>query len=186
MHEAFIEAPVLDPPPLPLDVPVAHMDLRGLREARELLVRRLGRHHAGRRLVETLQSHGEPALIERMKFHEARPGFVEHDVVAEMPDALDNALSVVDRAVIGALLDHRDAERALAPPGVLVFDQGIGPDALADRFLVQVLGADRADEAVGVAVGREIDRNAAAHQQCALMGRLVVVAIEEDEVAFGD
>ena len=107
---------MLDPPALALDVPVAHMDLRGLREAGQLLVRRLGGDDAGRRFAKVTQAHREPALVERMKFHEARPGLIEHDVFAQAPDALDNALGVVDRAVVGALLDHRDPERPLALP----------------------------------------------------------------------
>ena len=126
LHEAFVEAAMLDPPPLALDVPVAHMDLRGLREARELLVRRLGGDDAGRGFAEVAQAHGEPPLVERMKLHEARPGLVEHDVVAKVADALDDALGVVDRAVIGALLDHRDPERPLALPGVRILDQRVG------------------------------------------------------------
>src|SRR5208283_1532653 len=40
LHEAFVEPPMLKPAPLALDVAVAPMDLRGLREARELLVGR--------------------------------------------------------------------------------------------------------------------------------------------------
>ena len=186
LHEPFVEPAMLDAPALALDVPVAHMDLRGLREARELLVRRLGRDDAGRCLAQVSQAHGEPALIERMKLHEARPGLIEHDVVAKPADALEDALSIVNRAVVGALLDHRGPERALLLPRVLVLHQRIGADALADRGLVEVLGPDRADEPVGVAVGRKEDRNAARHQKRALMGGLVVVAIEQDQVALGD
>src|SRR5580658_8654415 len=108
-----------------------------------------------------------------MKLHEARPGLIEHDVVAKPSDALDDALSIVNRAVIGALLDHRGPERALELPRVLVLDQWIGADAFADRGLVEVLGPDRPDEPVGVAVGRKEDRNAARHQKRALMaGRI--------------
>ena len=103
-----------------------------------------------------------------------------------MTDALEDALGVVDRPVIGALLDHRDAERPLALPGVRVLDQRIGADALADRGLVELVRPDRADQAIGVAVGRQVDRDAARHQQRALMGGLVVVAVEQDEVALGD
>ena len=33
-------------------------------------------------------------LVERMELHEAGPGFVEQDVVAEMADALDHLLGV--------------------------------------------------------------------------------------------
>ena len=65
---------------------------------------------------------------ERMEFHEAGPGLVEQDVIAEMADLREDHLGVVDRAVIGALLDHRDAEGPLALPGVLVRDQRIGAD----------------------------------------------------------
>ena len=61
LHEAFVEAAMLDPAALALDVAVAHMDLRGLREARELLVRRLGGDDAGRVFVEVAQAHGEAA-----------------------------------------------------------------------------------------------------------------------------
>ena len=48
LHEAFVEAPMLDPPALAADVAILHVDLRGLREARELLVGRLGGDDAGR------------------------------------------------------------------------------------------------------------------------------------------
>ena len=61
-----------------------------------------------------VEPHGEAPGIERMELHEAGPGFVEQDVVAEMADALEDHLGVVNRAVIGALLDHGDAERAAA------------------------------------------------------------------------
>ncbi len=186
LHEAFVEAPVLDAPALALDVAVAHVDLRSLGKARELLVRRLRREHARRGLAEVLQPHREAPLIERMEFHEAGPGLVEQDVVAQMADALHDPLGVVDRAVIGALLDHRDAERALALPGLGVLDQRIGADALADRRFVEGVGADRADQPEGVALGGQEDRHAAAQQQRAVMRGLVVVAVEQHEIVLGD
>ncbi len=125
-HEELVEAAMLDAPALALDVAVAHVDLRGLGEARELLVGRLRRDDAGRIGVECWKPHGEAAGIERVEFHEARPRLVEQDVVAQMPDLLDDAAGVVDRAVIGALLDHRDPERPLAPPRLLVGDRADG------------------------------------------------------------
>jgi hypothetical protein len=39
---------------------------------------------------------------------------------------------------------------------------------------------------VGVAVGRQINRNAAGKKQRAVMRGLVVVAVEQDEIAVGD
>ena len=140
----------------------------------------------GEASLKVAQAHREPSLVERVKLHETRPGLIEHDVFAKAADALDNALGVVDRAVIGALLDHRDPERPLALPGVRILDQRVVADALADRRLVELLGANRTDESVGVAVGRKIDRDPASHEQRALMRRLVVVAVEQHQVALGD
>ena len=93
LHEAFVEAAMLDAAPLALDVPVAHMNLRGLREAGQLLVRRLGGDDAGRSFAKVAQAHREPSLVERVKLHETRPGLIEHDVFAKAADALDNALA---------------------------------------------------------------------------------------------
>ena len=185
-QEALVEAAMLDAPLLAADMAVPGVDLRGLRKARELLMRRLGGDDARRVGVEVLQPHGETACVERMELHEAGPGLVEQNVVAEAADLLEDHLGVVDRAVVGALLDDGDAERPLAPPGLLVLDQRIGADFLADRRLVERLVVDRPDQAVGVAVGLEEDRNRAAEEQRAVMGGLVIVAVEQDEVAFGD
>ncbi len=93
---------------------VLGVNLRGLGEARQLLVRGLRGDDAGRGLIEVLQPHGKAIRIERMEFHEARPGLVEENIIAKMPDLGEDHLRIVDRAVIGALLDHGDAERPLA------------------------------------------------------------------------
>ena len=95
----------------------------------------------------------------------------------KFPDALENALErrVV---VVGALLDHRDPERPLALPRVRIIDQRVSCGALADRGLVELLGAVGPVQPVGAAVGRQIDRDSAAHQQRALMRGLVVVAVD--------
>ena len=68
----------------------------------------------------SLQAHGEMAAIDRMELHEAGPGLVEQDVVAEVADCFQDQLGVIDRAVVRALLDDRDAEGRSAPrlPGV--------------------------------------------------------------------
>src|SRR5258708_7878303 len=141
---------MLDPPALAFDVPVAHMDLRGLREARELFVGRLGCDNPGRGVAKIAQAHGEPVLVERMKLHEASPGLVEHDVVAKTADALDDAFGVVDRAVIGALFDYRRAERTFAIPRLLVLHERVVANALTYRRLVEILRANRANEPVVV------------------------------------
>jgi len=82
-----------------------------------------------------------------MKFHEAGPGFIKENVIAERTDTRENAPGVVDRAVIGALLDDGGAERPFALPGVFVFYQWIGADRFAQSSLVERLRRDRADQA---------------------------------------
>src|SRR4029077_4402786 len=105
---------------------------RGLREARELLVSGLRGDDAGRVFVELAQTHGEAGGVDRVKLHEAGPGCVEQDVIAERPDAREDFLRAVDRAVIGALLDNGGAERTLALPSVLVGECVMCVDGLAD------------------------------------------------------
>ena len=39
----------------------------------------------------------------------------------------------MDRSVIGALFDHRDAEWTLLAPGLRILDQGMVADAVAQR-----------------------------------------------------
>ena len=186
LHEALVEAPMLDPAFLASDVAVLDVDLRGLREARQLLVGRLGRDDARCVGIETRQPHGETPGIERMKLHEAGPGLVEQDVVAEMADTLEDHLGTVNGAVIGALLDDGDAERARLAPGFRVLHQRMVADALAQGGFVERVPAHRADQPPGVAHRRNIDRNAAGDHQRAMMGGLVIVAVEQHEVAVGD
>ncbi len=103
-----------------------------------------------------------------------------------MADLRENEFGAVDGAVIGALLDHADAERAFALPGLRVLDARMDTDLLADQRLVPCILVDRADQAGGVAVGLQIDRHAAAQEQGAVMGGLVVVAVEQHQIVLGD
>ena len=160
------------------------MDLGGLAEARQLLVRRLRGEDARAVGPQSLEAHGETAGIERVEFHEARPCLVEQDVVAEMADLLDDGARVVDRAVVGALLDHRDTEGPFALPRLLVIDQRMGPDLLANARFVERLVEDGPDQPMRIAVGFQVHRRAAAQEQRAMVGGLVVIAVEQDEVAF--
>src|SRR5262249_732995 len=121
----------------------------------------------------------------RVELHEARPRFVEQDVVAEMADLLDDETGVVDGAVVSALFYHGDAKRPFALPRLAIADQRMAANFVADRRLVEGLVEDRADQAVRVAVSLEIDRDTAADEQRAVVRRLVVVAVEQHQVTFG-
>src|SRR5579863_5473427 len=96
LHEALVEATMLDPALLSPDVAILEVNLRRLREAGQLLVRRLGCNESRRIGVEVVEAHGKSPGIERMKLHEAGPGLVEQDVVAEVTDALEDHLGTVD------------------------------------------------------------------------------------------
>ena len=121
-----------------------------------------------------------------MELHEARPGLVEQDVIAEVADAVKDHLDVVDGPVVAALLDDGEPERALGLPPVRVCDQRVGADGGADAFLVERIGVDRPDQALRITVGRQVDGDAAAQYQGAVVIGLVVVAVKEHQVAARD
>ena len=133
---------------------------------------------------QPLQSHGETAAIDRMEFHEAGPGLIEQDIVAQLAELLDDRLGAVDRAVVAALLDHRRAERPRPPPGFGIGDQRMRRGSFPGSLFVQRLVVDRADQSVRVTVGFQKDGNAAAEIQRAVMRGLVVVAVEQHQVVL--
>ena len=90
---------------------------------------------------------------------------------------------VVDGAVVGALLDDGDPDRALAPGRVAALQQRVGGDLGADRLLVERRPVDGPHHPEAVAVRLEIDRDRARDHQRSLVVRLVVVAVEQDDVA---
>ena len=122
-------------------------------------------------------------LEQRMEGVVADPGLVPEHVVAEVPDLLQHLAHVVDRAVVGRELDAGEPERALGLVPLLVLDQRVGADLLAQVLLVPGLPVDRADHAEGVARGRQEDRDRAGLHQRALVQGLVVVAVEQHQVA---
>ena len=64
-----------------------------------------------------------------------------------------------------------------------IFDQRVRPNLLAKIVLVPGIPVDGADHAESVARRRQKDRDRAGHNQCALVQRLVIVAVEEHEIA---
>ena len=118
-----------------------------------------------------------------MKRVVADPRLVPEHVVAEVPDLLVHLADVVDRAVVGRELDAREAERTLGLVPVLVLHERIRADLLAQILLVPRVPVDRADHAERIARRRQEDRDRAGLHERALVQRLVVVAIEQHEVA---
>jgi len=109
-----LKAPVADLSVLAIQMCILHMDLRSLGEARQLLVGRLCGHDSRSIWPQSIHSHREMVLEERMELHEASPGLVEHDVLAQRPQLFHQHIYVVNGAVVGAIFDHRNPERTLA------------------------------------------------------------------------
>ena len=177
-HEGVVEALVGAVALLALDVKVLLVDLGGLREAGLLLVDGL-RHEDAGILGTEVEQERRAVLHHRDELFVADPGGVEEDVVAQVADAVDHLTGVVDRAVVGAKLDDGEAERAL-------FIGALGrnlADELAQVLLVEAVVVDAADEAVAVAGGLEVDGRRARLNERAVMVRLVVVAVEEHQIA---
>ena len=155
-------------------------------EAGQLLVRGLGGDDAGIVRAEAVQAHGVVAGEQGVELHEARPRLVEQDVIAQVADAVKDHPGVVDGPVVAALLDDGEPERALGLPPVRVCDQRVGADGRADAFLVERIGVYRPDQALRVTIGRQVDGDAAAEYQGAVVIGLVVVAVEQRQVDAGD
>ena len=71
-------------------------------------------------------------------------------------------------------------------PGFRILDQRMGADAFAQRSFVEGVPGHGADQSPGVAHRRDVDRNTPANHQRTMMGGLVVVAVEQHQVAIGD
>ena len=185
MHqERLVEALVFDVAFLTADVLVALVDLRRLREPRALLVHRLRGEQPRHLRLEPGDAHRAVVLEQRMERVVADPGFIPQHVVAQMPDLLEHLAHVVDRAVVGRELDARQPERAFGLGSLLVLHQRIRADLLTQILLVPRVPVDSPDHAEGIARRRQENRDRAGLHQGALVHRLVVVAVEQHQVAL--
>ena len=183
LQERLVEALVIDEALLPAQVLVALVDLAGLREAGALLVHRLRREQPRALGAQVGQPHRAVVVEQRVEGVVADPGLVPQHVLAQVADLLEHLAHVVDRAVVGAQLDARQPERPRRVGQLLVGDQRVAPDLLAQVLLVPRLPVDRADHAERVARGRQEHRDRTGLHQRALVQRLVVVAVEQHQVA---
>ena len=181
-QERLVEALVLDEAPLAADVLVALVDLGSLREAGALLVDGLGGEEPRHLRPQRGEAHRAVVLEERMEGVVADPGLVPEDVLAQVPDLLQDLADVVDRAVVGRELDAREPEGALRLVPLRVLHQRVRPDLLPEPVLVPGVPVDGADHAEGVSRGGEEDRDRPGLDERALVDGLVVVPVEQDQV----
>ena len=85
-EEHLVEPAVTDLSRLTVEMAILDVDLRGLGETGELLVRALRDQDAGRIRSQLLEPHAKPPAEQRVELHEAGPGLVEEQVVAKVAD----------------------------------------------------------------------------------------------------
>ena len=132
---------------------------------------------------ETLKTHRAVIGEQRMERVVADPRFVPQHVVAELADPLHDLTHVVDGAVVCRELDAREAERPCDFRALGSVTSGFLRICSRREPSSQRVPVDRADHAERVARSRQEDRNGAGLNQRALMQRLVIVAVEQHEVA---
>jgi len=109
-HKGVIQTLVRAETRLAAQVVIFFVDLRSLREARLLFMHRLGDENP-RIVFIQIEQQRRAVCHHRDKLLVTNPSRIKQDVVAQVADLIDHLAGVVDRAVIGAKLDHRQAER---------------------------------------------------------------------------
>ncbi|MNU79357.1 hypothetical protein D3C71_689710 [compost metagenome] len=158
------------------------MDHRRLRERGQQFVGGMRGEDDRILLTRLALGHAVVVLVERMERGIGVPGFVEMQEVDRAADLVGDLLGVVAQAVVGRVGHHRDARLGAGLVGLA--GQRIGGDALLQRFRRELVQADRADDAVCIAAGREVHRHRAGHDQ-RMQKRLVAVPVDEHHVAAG-
>ncbi len=82
-HIDLVEAFVVDPPFLTLDVRVLHVDLRCLGNTCELFMGGLSNQEAGIFVRQIIKAHAVPAPVDGMETHEGAPRFIEKYIVTQ-------------------------------------------------------------------------------------------------------
>lgn len=179
-HEGIVHALVRDVTVLSTDVRVFLVDHRCHGEASLLLVDGLRDEDAGivRTKVEEegtcIIHHGDECFV-------ADPRGVEENVVAQVTDAFDDLSCIADAAVIGAEFDDGEADGTLCfrAFGVFLGDEG------TDVVLIQTMGGDAADGAIGISFRFQIDGDGTGQDKRAKVDGFMIVPVVEDEVAGG-
>ena len=163
-HKGVIQPLVRTEARLAAQMVILFMDLRRLRETGLLLVNGLGDKNA--RIVRgQLQQQRRTVGHHRDKLLIAHPRRVEQDVIAEVADFIDHLAGVIDRAVIGSELDHRQTKRA----------RGRGflwrrfTDEIPQVALIKAALVNTADKAERIARGFKIDRRRSSLNQRPVM-----------------
>ena len=166
---------------LTFDVAVFLVNLRGLGEAGLLFMHGLGNQNP-RVVFVQLQQQRRAVGHHWNKLLVTHPGRVKQDVITQVPNLIHHLAGVVDGAIVGAQLDHRQTERTriACTTGCDFCHQ------LAKIAFFKTVGVNAADKAVRVARGFQIDRRCACLKEGTVMVGFVVITVEQHQVARGE
>ncbi len=153
-----------------------HQDLRGLRQARQQLVRGLRGEDHRVLAARAVRPDRVELVIELVEGRVRQPRLVEVQRVHVVAQRLLDALHVVEHAVVGALRDRQHPRL-----GALVLDQRVRVDLAPDARDLELLERNRPDDAQVVARGLQEDRHRAGHDD-RVQDRLVAVAVHQHDV----
>ena len=179
-HERIVQPLVRAEARLTANMVILFMDLRRLREPGLLLVDRLG-HENSRIVLVQFQQKRRRFRHHRDKLLVADPGGVKEDVVAKVTDLVDHLTGVVDRAIVGAELNDRQTERARLG-GFLRRDV---TDQFPQPGLIKAVLINPADKTKRITGCLKIDRRCPGLDQRPMMVGLMVVTIEQHQIATG-
>ena len=177
-HECIIQALMRAKTRLAAQVVIFFVDLRGLGEAGLLFVHRLS-HKNARIVFVQLQQQRRGFGHHRDKLLVADPRRVKQNVITQMTDFIDHLPRVVDGAIVGAKLDHRQAERAR----LVGFFRCNFTDQLTQVAIIETALVDTTNKAERITRGFQIHRRCACLDQRAVMVRLMIIAVEKHQIA---
>ena len=115
----------------------------------------------------------------RNKLFIADPRGIKQNVVAQAANFIHHLTGVVDRPVVGAQLNDRQAER----PWRIGFFRRHFPNQITQVVFIKAVVIDTADKAKRISRCFEIDRRGPRLNQRAVVVRFMVVAVEQHQVA---
>ena len=114
-------------------------------------------------------------LHHRDKLLVAHPGRVKKDVITEMTDGVNHLASVIDCAVIGAQLDHSQAEGAF----LIGFFRSDFTHQTAQILFIEAMSINPTDKAIGIAGCFKINRGCASLKQRTMVVGFMIITVKK-------
>ena len=156
---------------------ILHDDLRGLRDAGQQFVRGVGRVDDGVFRARAILADGVHVFVKVVEGRMRQPGFVEVQGFHLAVKRFLQGLHVIEHTVVGGLRNGQNAR-----PGLLVLDERVRLDFLADIFELEFLQRNRPDDAQMIARRHQEHRVGAGHDD-RMQDRFMAVAVDDNGIA---